>query len=154
MGNRVMAVDPGERRMGVALSDETALIAQPLETYQRTSLAADLAHIRGLVERYEVDEVVVGLPVQLDGRPGPASQRVQSFVERLQRELSVPVVTWDERLTSKAAERMLIEADVSRRKRRDVVDRVAAAILLEGYLEERARRREADEPRTEEGWGS
>lgn len=135
MVGRILALDPGERRMGVALSDETGLIAQPLETHRCTSLERDVAHVRDLVHRHAVREVVVGVPVQMDGRPGPTYERVRTLMDRLEQVLEVPVVGWDERLTSKAAERLLIEADVSREKRKDAVDRVAAAILLQSYLD-------------------
>ncbi len=132
---RILALDPGTKRIGVALSDELGWTAQPLETFERKSLAADVAHIKDLIHRHEVREIVIGMPVQLNGRMGPAAQSVQQFLEAVQGGVGVPVVTWDERLTTKAAEQMLIEADVSRKKRKGVVDRVAAALLLKSYLE-------------------
>ena len=134
-GRRILALDPGTKRIGVALSDELGWTAQPLETFERKSLHVDVAHINELVRRHEVREIVIGMPIQLDGRAGPAAQSVQQFLEALQAAVDVPVVPWDERLTTKAAEQMLIEADVSRKKRKGVVDRVAAALLLKSYLE-------------------
>ncbi len=132
---RILALDPGTKRIGVALSDELGWTAQPLETFERKTLGIDIAHINELVHRHEVREIVIGMPVQLNGRMGPAAQSVQQFLEAVQAGVGVPVVTWDERLTTKAAEQMLIEADVSRKKRKGVVDRVAAALLLKSYLE-------------------
>jgi putative Holliday junction resolvase len=132
---RILALDPGTKRIGVALSDELGWTAQPLETYERKSLAADLAHIKELVTRHEVREIVIGMPVQMNGRVGPAAQSAQQFLEAVQAAVGIPVIAWDERLTTKAAEQMLIEADVSRKKRKGVVDRVAAALLLKSYLE-------------------
>jgi putative pre-16S rRNA nuclease len=132
---RILALDPGTKRIGVALSDEFGWTAQPLETFERKSLNVDVAHINELVRRHEVREIVVGMPVQLNGRVGPAAQSAQQFMEALQAAVGVPVVAWDERLTTKAAEQMLIEADVSRKKRKGAVDRVAAALLLKSYLE-------------------
>ncbi|MGH7165525.1 MAG: Holliday junction resolvase RuvX [Nitrospiraceae bacterium] len=132
---RILALDPGTKRIGVALSDELGWTAQPLETFARRSLEADVAHIRGLVERHDVRQVLVGLPIRLDGRLGPEAEGVQKFMAELERALPVPVTGWDERLTSKSAEHLLIEANVSRRKRKGAVDRVAAAILLQSYLE-------------------
>lgn len=132
---RILALDPGTKRIGVALSDELGWTAQPLETFERKSLGVDIAHINELVRRHEVREIVIGMPVQLNGRMGPAAQSVQQFLEALQAAVGVPVVAWDERLTTKAAEQMLIEADVSRKKRKGAVDRVAAALLLKSYLE-------------------
>jgi putative Holliday junction resolvase len=134
-GKRILALDPGTKRIGVALSDELGWTAQPLETFERKSLGVDIAHIKDLVSRHEVREIVVGMPVRLDGRTGPAAQSAQQFLDAVQAGVGIPVVAWDERLTTKAAEQMLIEADVSRKKRKGVVDRVAAALLLKSYLE-------------------
>jgi putative Holliday junction resolvase len=132
---RILALDPGTKRIGVALSDELGWTAQPLETFARRSLKADVAHVKDLVERHGVRRVLVGLPIRLDGRLGPEAQGVQQFMAELERALPVPVTGWDERLTSKSAEQLLIQANVSRRKRKGTVDRVAAAILLQSYLE-------------------
>jgi len=132
---RILALDPGTKRIGVALSDELGWTAQALETFARRSLEADVAHVRDLVERHGVHRVLVGLPIRLDGSLGPEAQGVQQFMAELERVLPVPVIGWDERLTSKSAEQLLIEANVSRRKRKGTVDRVAAAILLQSYLE-------------------
>lgn len=134
-GTRIMALDPGTKRIGVALSDEMGWIAQPLETFERRSEEADVAHIRQLVERHAVRQVVMGLPLRLDGRAGPEAERIKRFIEKLEAALPVPVVAWDERLTTRSAEDLLIGANVSRRKRKGTVDRVAAAILLQSYLE-------------------
>lgn len=132
---RILALDPGSKRIGVALSDEFGWTAQPLETYERRSVAEDVAHIQQLVRQHDVGRVVMGLPIRMDGRAGPEAESARLFLESLERALDVPVIAWDERLTSKAAEKMLIEADVSRKKRKGAVDRVAAAILLQSYLE-------------------
>lgn len=131
---RVLALDPGTKRIGVALSDELGWTAQPLETYERRSLAADVAHIQCLVQMHEVREVVMGLPLRLDGRVGAAAESAQQFMEQLSQALPVPVIAWDERFTTKAAEDLLIRANMSRKKRKGTVDRVAAAILLQSYL--------------------
>ena len=137
-GKRIMALDPGTKRMGVALSDELGWTAQPLETYERKSLAADVAHIQDLVQRHEVGEVVMGMPFHMSGHAGTEAKRAQEFIDTLGQALSVPVIAWDERLTTKEAEDLLIAANVSRKKRRGVVDRVAAAILLRSYLQSRS----------------
>jgi putative Holliday junction resolvase len=134
MGKRILALDYGTKRIGVALSDELGWTAQPLETYRRRTLDADLAHIATLVREHEAGEVVVGLPIRTTGELGPEAAAVEEFRRRLQGLLSVPVVTWDERHTTQTAEALLIEADMSRAKRKQVVDRVAAAILLQSYL--------------------
>lgn len=133
-GKRVLALDYGTKRIGVALSDELGWTAQPLETLNRRSLDRDIAHIASLVGTHEVGQVLLGFPIQLDGREGPAIQAMREFQIRLEEGVPVPVILWDERLTTKSAEDFLIAADVSRKKRKGVVDRIAASILLQSYL--------------------
>jgi putative holliday junction resolvase len=133
-GKRVLALDYGTVRIGVALSDEMGWTAQPLETLNRRTLDRDIAHIAYLVGTYAVRQVLLGFPIQLDGREGPAIQAMREFQARLEQGVPVPVILWDERLTTKAAEDLLIAADVSRKKRKGVVDRIAASILLQSYL--------------------
>ena len=135
MPGRILALDYGTKRIGVALSDELGWTAQPLETFERRTLDRDIAHIAALVESHNVERVVLGLPLQLDGREGVAVRAMHEFTVKLEAGLSVPVVRWDERMTTKAAEELLIAADVSRKKRKGIVDRIAAAILLRSYLE-------------------
>lgn len=147
-GKRVLALDYGTVRIGVALSDELGWTAQPLETLKRRTLDRDIAHIASLVATYEVKQVLLGFPLQLDGREGPAIKAMREFQARLEEGLSVPVILWDERLTTKSAEDLLIAADVSRKKRKGVVDRIAASILLQSYL---ASLEPAPRPRSE-GW--
>ena len=133
-GKRILALDYGTVRIGVALSDELGWTAQPLETINRRTLDRDIAHIASLVGTHEVGQVLLGFPIQLDGREGPAIQAMREFQARLEQGVPVPVILWDERLTTKAAEDLLIAADVSRKKRKGVVDRIAASILLQSYL--------------------
>lgn len=148
-GSRVLALDYGTKRIGVALSDELGWTAQPLETFERRTLDRDVAHVASLVQAHAVREVVLGFPLQLDGREGPAIQAMRNFAAHLEQGLAVPLVLWDERLTTKAAEDLLIAADVSRKKRKGAVDRVAAAILLQSYL---ASREQASSPVTDSDW--
>jgi putative holliday junction resolvase len=133
-GKRILALDYGTKRIGVALSDELRWTAQPLETLNRRTLDRDIAHIASLVGRHEVGQVLLGFPLQLDGREGPAIHAMREFQARLEQGVTVPVILWDERLTTKTAEDLLIAADVSRKKRKTVVDRIAASILLQSYL--------------------
>jgi putative Holliday junction resolvase len=150
-GSRILALDYGTKRIGVALSDELGWTAQPLETFERRTLDRDVAHIASLVHAHAVGEVVLGFPLQLDGREGPAIQAMRNFAVHLEQGLPVPLVLWDERLTTKAAEDLLIAADVSRKKRKGAVDRVAAAILLQSYL---ASREQAAAPAAEQHWST
>ena len=133
-GRRILAIDHGSKRIGFALSDELGWTAQPLETFFRRNPAADIRHIQELVREHEVGQVLVGMPFRLDGEIGPAAKVVEAFIQLLEPALSVPVITWDERMTTCAAEDLLIAADVGRRKRKGIVDRIAAAILLQSYL--------------------
>jgi putative Holliday junction resolvase len=135
---RILGLDVGTKRIGVALSDELGWTAQPLETFVRRSLEVDLQHIRTLVSDYAVAEIVVGLPLDLRGRAGPAAQGVKQFVEAIRTVVGIPVVEWDERFTTRAAQQVLVESGLRRRKRKKLVDRIAASILLQSYLEARS----------------
>ncbi len=141
---RYLGVDLGARRIGVALSDELGLIAQALPTLEPPKEDDTLAAIRALIDQYGIAEVVVGLPKNMDGTLGPAAEKALAFAKRLGEGGRVKVTMWDERLTSKAAERLLIEADVRRAKRKRTVDQMAAVLILQGFLDRR--RRQEDQP--------
>ena len=132
---RVLALDHGTKRIGVAVSDELKMLAQPLEYIPAEPFADFLARLRELLQEKEVDLVLVGMPRNMDGSYGPAALKVQDFVAALKAALTVPIKTWDERLTSVQANRLLIEGKVSRQKRKEKVDKMAAAILLQAYLD-------------------
>ena len=136
---RHLGIDYGSKRIGVAVSDTDGRIAFPLTTLIAGSdRAKTLRELRELVEREAVSRVVVGLPLSLDGSRGPAAQRAERFAAALGRHLAVPVEAFDERFSTQQAERVLIDADVSRQRRKEVVDRVAATMILQGYLDRRA----------------
>jgi putative holliday junction resolvase len=132
-----MALDVGDVRIGVALSDETGTLAWGLVTLRSVGPRKDVQALAALVREHEVGEIVVGLPLRLDGSLGPQAEKVGAFVERLVRGLRLPVVTRDERLTSVAADERLAEAGVKRRDRKARVDQAAAALILQEYLDER-----------------
>ncbi|MEW6142762.1 MAG: Holliday junction resolvase RuvX [Chloroflexota bacterium] len=134
---RVIGLDVGERRIGVALSDPTATIASPLEVVAITDVESAYAAIAGLVSQHQAGEIVVGMPYSLSGRAGPAAENVRKFVNELSRRLQVRVVTWDERLSTVAADRSMREAGVKRKKRSNLRDAIAAALILQGYLNSR-----------------
>src|SRR5262245_31005432 len=131
---RILAIDHGTRRMGIAVSDEMKLIAQPLEYIPAEPFSAFLERLKRLIQERQVESVVVGMPGNMDGTYGPAAAKVQEFVAALRNELGLPVRTWDERLTSAQANRLLIQGEVRRQKRKEKVDKMAAAILLQSYL--------------------
>jgi putative Holliday junction resolvase len=134
-GKRILGFDLGTKTIGMALSDVERRIATPLETLPRTKLTADSARIRAHVERYGVGGLVLGLPVNMDGTEGPRAQATRAFARNLERLIPLPMAFWDERLSTAAVERALIVADTSRAKRSEVVDRVAAAYILQGALD-------------------
>lgn len=132
---RLMGLDVGDKRIGIALSDETALIASPRETLERRGNRRDIAHLLDLARREEVSEIVAGMPFSLDGSQGPQVQKVERFIEALKAETDLPITMWDERLTTVGAERALLEGNVTRAKRKQTIDKVAAALILQGYLD-------------------
>ncbi len=142
---RVLGLDPGEKRIGLALSDPLKISATPYAVLARGRLEEDLEVVAGIVGAHEVDEVVVGHPISLDGLAHAAAQAAEAFARALQERLDVPVVLWDERLSTAQAERALLEGDVSRKSRRQTIDKVAAAIILQSYLDRRAAAQERDQ---------
>ncbi|HYV85679.1 MAG TPA: Holliday junction resolvase RuvX [Patescibacteria group bacterium] len=135
-----MALDYGDRRIGVALSDPLGLTAQPLLTLERRSRADDFERLARLAREHEVERLVVGLPLGMDGSRGERVRLTELFMERVRRVTGLPVEPWDERLTTVQAERSLIESDLSRRRRRGVIDQAAAVILLQSWLDARRAR--------------
>ena len=133
---RILALDLGDVRIGLALSDPLGITAQPQPPLERTGPRRDLARLAELVREHEVSTVVIGLPLLLSGRDGARASEARDYAERLRRRLTaVRVELWDERLTSRQAERELIAGGLRRRKRRKVIDGVAAALILQGYLD-------------------
>ncbi len=136
---RVLAIDYGTVRIGLALSDPMKILASPLETYRKQDEASDLAYLKNVVDEHEVERVVVGLPRNMDGSEGPQAKLTRGFADKLAAALDeVPVEFWDERLSSAVAERAMLEADLSRKKRKDRRDKVAACVILQGYLKARS----------------
>ncbi|PYI80660.1 MAG: Holliday junction resolvase RuvX [Verrucomicrobia bacterium] len=132
---RILALDPGTKRIGVAVSDELRMIAQPLEFISAAPFAGFLARLKQIIREKEIELILVGLPRNMDGSYGPAALKVQEFVAVLKDAIAVPIKTWDERLTSAQANRFLIQGNVRREKRKEKVDKTAAAILLQSYLD-------------------
>ena len=134
---RFLGIDLGERRIGIALSDEDGIIASPLGTVERTGDRAAAREIARLVCEREVGEIVLGLPLRLDGTEGPAALGARAFAERLRAQVDRPIHLWDERMTTVLAERAMIEGGARREERREKVDRVAAALILQSFLDAR-----------------
>ena len=131
---RVLGLDVGSKTIGVALSDETGLLATPLETLARKGTVADTAAVAELAREHGVERLIVGMPYEMDGSVGPRARRVQVLIDALAA-AGLRVDTWDERFSTVFAERALLEADLSRARRKQVVDKVAAAFILQGWLD-------------------
>ena len=132
---RVMALDVGDKRIGVAISDALLLTAQPRPTLRRKDIRTDIEALRLLAQVNEVDKIVVGQPLHMSGHESPQSKKIARFAEQLHTVLDVPIVFWDERLTSFAAEQHLEELGLNWRQRRQHVDKIAAMIILQNYLD-------------------
>lgn len=141
---RYMGLDVGDATIGVALSDLLHITAQGRETLRRISIKEDIDRLVDIIVEQDVDKIIVGLPKNMNGTVGPQGEKTLAFSQKLEKKLrysdriknrQIEIIMWDERLTTVAAEKMLIEADVSRKKRKDVIDTVAAGYILQGYLD-------------------
>ena len=135
--SRVLGLDVGSRRIGIAVSDPLGITAQGLETLQRTNKRRDLEYLGDVIRRYEVRQIVVGLPLRMSGEEGTQSEKMRAFAEDLRKNFGLPVHLWDERLTSAEANRFLRETELSIAKRGKAVDRVAAVLILQSWMEVR-----------------
>ncbi|SHH60801.1 Holliday junction resolvase RuvX [Sporanaerobacter acetigenes] len=134
---RILGLDVGDKTIGVAVSDPLGLIAQGVTTIRRTSIKNDMEELKNIVNQYNVSKVVVGLPKNMNNTIGPQGQKVLNFVEKMEKVLNIEIVLEDERLTTVSAERMLIDGDVRREKRKKVIDKVAATYILQTFLDRR-----------------
>lgn len=132
---KVLGLDIGEKRIGIAVSDELGYTAQGKKVLHRRGIDDDIEAIKKLVVAEKVSKIVVGLPKNMDGSLGDGAHKILTFVNKMEGSLSVPVILWDERWTTSEATRVLLQADLSRKKRRKVVDKVAAVLILQGYLD-------------------
>ena len=134
---RILALDVGSKRIGLAVSDPLGLTAQGLGVLERKDWDRDLARLQEIARPYQIQEILVGLPRHMDGRPGEQVEEILALAQALGEALGAEVSTWDERLSTVEAERLLIQADLSRKRRRRVVDQVAASLILQAYLDGR-----------------
>ena len=137
---RILALDHGTKRIGVAISDEMKIIASPLEYIPAEPFAVFLARLKEIIREKEIELILIGMPRNMDGSYGPAALKVQEFVAVLKDAITIPIKTLDERLTTVQAQRFLIQGNVRREKRKEKVDKTAAAILLQSYLDNFAAR--------------
>lgn len=140
---RIAGLDVGDKTIGVALSDAMGWTAQGLEVIRRKGLEHDLARLSEIARQYEVERWVVGMPRNMNGTYGPRADATREFMAILTDKTGLPVESWDERMTTMAAQRTLLEADVSRAKRKQVIDKMAAAVILQGYMDAQAIKKRA-----------
>lgn len=136
---RVLGMDVGARRIGMAVSDPLGITAQGIDTLQRRNKRSDFAQLKDVIRKYEICEIVVGLPLRMSGAEGIQAEKMQAFAEDLRKRFGLPVHLWDERLTSAEANRLLRETNLSIEKRGKAVDRMAAILILQGWMESRPR---------------
>jgi len=151
---RILSLDFGEKRIGVAVSDSLNIIAQSVGTIERKGIKNDLKKIAELVKEYEAGKMIVGLPLNMDGTEGKSASRAINFVNELRKEIQIEVEMLDERLTTAQGERVFLEADMSRKKRKQNLDKIAAQLILQNYLDSHShkgsvRRSEFSDRRTE-----
>lgn len=135
---RIMGLDVGVKRIGIAISDSMEIVAGGHSVLERKNLQYDLEHLKDLCRVQEIGRIVVGLPLNMNGSIGPKAQEIKDFAAQLKKYTEMEIDFWDERLSTVAAERLLLEADVSRSKRRKVIDKVAAVTILQNYLDSKS----------------
>jgi len=135
---RILAIDVGEKTLGLAISDPTQTIASPLETIRRESLKKDIEQLEKIIHDREVEEIIIGFPRNMNGSAGQQARKVVKFADHLREKITQEILYWDERLTTVAATKVLIEGHVRREKRKKVVDKLAAVLILQGYLESKS----------------
>jgi putative Holliday junction resolvase len=131
-----MGLDIGSQTIGIAVSDELGMTAQGLKTIKRRSTEEDFKEIRTIIDQYGIEKIVVGLPRNMDGTLGRQTEIVFQWITCCKKDIHLPIVTWDERLSTVGASKILLEADLSRKKRKKVIDKLAAVLILQGYLDQ------------------
>jgi len=132
---RILCLDIGDKYIGVAVSDALGITAQGVGTLKRNNNDDDILEIIKMVQKYNAEKIIVGLPKNMNGSLGPQGKKVIEFVDILKEKIEIPVIEWDERLSTKSAEKILLEGNVSRKKRKRVIDKVAAVFILQNYLD-------------------
>jgi putative holliday junction resolvase len=132
---RIMGLDIGDATVGIAMSDPFGWTAQGIKTIRRKGIKSDISEILSIIEEYKVEKIVAGFPINMNGTLGPSSEKIKAFCEKIKEAKDIEIIYQDERLTTVAASKMLIEADVSRKKRKQVIDTVAATYILQIYLD-------------------
>lgn len=132
---RILGLDIGDKTIGIALSDPLLITAQGITTIKRTNIGNDILELKKICDEYKVEEFLVGFPKNMNGTIGPQCEKVMEFCKVLEKKIGFKITLWDERLTTVAAERAMLEADLSRKKRKKIIDKMAATYILQGYLD-------------------
>jgi len=143
---RIMGLDVGSKTIGVAISDELEITAQGLKTIKRKAMEDDLRELDAIISQFKIEKIVVGLPKNMDGSLGKQAEFVLGWIEDFKNKIQLPVETWDERLSTVEATKTLLKADLSRKKRKGVIDKVAAVLILQGYLQQIGSRKDESFP--------
>ncbi|MDI6762278.1 MAG: Holliday junction resolvase RuvX [Thermodesulfobacteriota bacterium] len=143
---RIMGLDVGSKTIGVAISDELGITAQGLKTIKRKAMEDDLRELDAIISQFKIEKIVVGLPKNMDGSMGKQAEFVLGWIEDFKNKIQLPVETWDERLSTVEATKTLLKADLSRKKRKGVIDKVAAVLILQGYLQQIGSRKDESFP--------
>jgi putative Holliday junction resolvase len=139
---RIMGLDVGSKTIGVAISDELGITAQGFKTIKRKAMEDDLRELDTIISQFQIEKIVVGLPKNMDGSLGKQAEFVLGWIEDLKNKIQLPIETWDERLSTVEASKTLLKADLSRKKRKGVIDKLAAVLILQGYLQQIGSRKE------------
>jgi putative Holliday junction resolvase len=132
---RILGIDYGSKRIGLAISDPNETMAQPLATIERKDDNSSVRKIDEIIKKHSIDKIVIGLPVSMSGEIGPQARSVLDFIDHLKKQIDIQIETWDERLSTSMAQRALLDAKTKRSRRKEVIDKIAAAIILQGYLD-------------------
>ncbi|MBM4278131.1 MAG: Holliday junction resolvase RuvX [Deltaproteobacteria bacterium] len=143
---RIMGLDVGSKTIGVAISDELGITAQGLKTIRRKTMTDDLRELDTIISQFQIEKIVVGLPKNMDGSLGKQAEFVLGWIEDFKNKIHLPVETWDERLSTVEASKTLLKADLSRKKRKGVIDKLAAVLILQGYLQQIRSRKDESLP--------
>lgn len=143
---RIMCLDVGSKTIGVAISDELGITAQGLKTIKRKAMEDDLRELDAIISQFQIEKIVVGLPKNMDGSLGKQAEFVLGWIEDFKNKIQLPVETWDERLSTVEATKTLLKADLSRKKRKGVIDKLAAVLILQGYLQQIGSRKDESLP--------
>ena len=143
---RIMGLDVGSKTIGVAISDELGITAQGFKTIKRKAMEDDFRELYTIISQFQIEKIVVGLPKNMDGSLGEQAEFVLGWIEDLKNKIQLPVETWDERLSTVEATKTLLKADLSRKKRKGVIDKVAAVLILQGYLQQIGSRKDESFP--------